>query len=194
MNPARRSLLAAASAAAGLSLAALGGESALAIALADTARSGEATSAGELLDREPLADLGAVAAQLIPTTDTPGAADVDAHGVVDRLLARCHPPLRQQQVIRLLQQLRGAADEAYGEASFHRLTAPQQAALMQRMEQGASPFGSTHRDAWQFLKSLLVFAYCTSEAGATQLLAYDPLPGAYRGSVPYASVGKAWFE
>ncbi|MEM9387495.1 MAG: gluconate 2-dehydrogenase subunit 3 family protein [Pseudomonadota bacterium] len=194
MNPDRRSLLAAASAAAGLSLTTLGSEAALALALTQPASIAGPSAAGELLQGETLGDLGAIAAQLIPTTDTPGAADVDAHGVVDRLLARCQPRVRQQQVIRLLQQLRGAAKEIHGEDSLRQLSPAAQLELLQRLERADPPFGATHRDAWHFLKSLLVFAYCTSEPGATQLLAYDPLPGTYRGSMPYAAMGKGWFK
>jgi hypothetical protein len=42
------------------------------------------------------------------------------------------------------------------------------------------------------LQELTVLGYFSSEIGATQALAYDPLPGAYRGCVDLAPGQKAW--
>ena len=41
-------------------------------------------------------------------------------------------------------------------------------------------------------KELTVTGFITSEAGATQVLQYAPVPGAYHGCVPLAEVGKTW--
>lgn len=45
---------------------------------------------------------------------------------------------------------------------------------------------------WRTVKRLTVVAYYTSEAGATEELRYDPVPGTYRGCVPLAEVGRTW--
>ena len=44
------------------------------------------------------------------------------------------------------------------------------------------------------MKELAMLGFFTSEVGATQLLQYDPLPGAYRGCVPLsaAGAGRTW--
>ncbi|HMR57922.1 MAG TPA: gluconate 2-dehydrogenase subunit 3 family protein, partial [Cyclobacteriaceae bacterium] len=39
---------------------------------------------------------------------------------------------------------------------------------------------------------LVLAGYFSSEPGATQALQYNPVPGPFRGCVPYAEVGKAW--
>ncbi|MFZ5999973.1 MAG: gluconate 2-dehydrogenase subunit 3 family protein, partial [Bacteroidota bacterium] len=41
-------------------------------------------------------------------------------------------------------------------------------------------------------KELTVSGFFTSEVGATQVLQYAPVPGAYHGCVPLAEVGKTW--
>ena len=42
------------------------------------------------------------------------------------------------------------------------------------------------------IRDLTVTGYCTSEAGAKQLLKYDPIPGPYKGCIDRASVGGVW--
>ena len=42
------------------------------------------------------------------------------------------------------------------------------------------------------VKELVLVGYFTSEPGATQVLQYNPVPGPFKGCVPYAEVGKAW--
>jgi hypothetical protein len=41
-------------------------------------------------------------------------------------------------------------------------------------------------------KELTLLGFFTSEPGATQVLQYDPVPGAYHGCVPLEEVGKTW--
>jgi hypothetical protein len=42
------------------------------------------------------------------------------------------------------------------------------------------------------VKELTLLGFFTSEPGATQVLQYDPVPGAYKGCVSLKEVGKAW--
>jgi gluconate 2-dehydrogenase gamma chain len=54
---------------------------------------------------------------------------------------------------------------------------------------------SSHPDALHFVlttKELTVSGFFTSEAGATQVLQYEAVPGAYHGCLPLAEVGKTW--
>jgi gluconate 2-dehydrogenase gamma chain len=50
-------------------------------------------------------------------------------------------------------------------------------------------------DARQFIlttKELTIVGFFTSEPGATQVLQYEAVPGAFKGCVPLAQVGKTW--
>jgi hypothetical protein len=42
------------------------------------------------------------------------------------------------------------------------------------------------------IKELTCLGFFTSEPGATQVLQYEAVPGAYHGCVPLAEVGKTW--
>ncbi|MFM8449969.1 MAG: gluconate 2-dehydrogenase subunit 3 family protein, partial [Haliscomenobacter sp.] len=43
------------------------------------------------------------------------------------------------------------------------------------------------------LKSLTRWGYFTSEAGVTKALRYNPIPGSYKGCVPYEPGEIAWY-
>ena len=42
------------------------------------------------------------------------------------------------------------------------------------------------------MKELTLVGYYTSEAGATEELTYEPVPGVWEGCVPYEDIGSAW--
>ena len=42
------------------------------------------------------------------------------------------------------------------------------------------------------VKELTLLGFFTSEPGATQVLQYEAVPGAYHGCVPLAEVGRTW--
>jgi hypothetical protein len=42
------------------------------------------------------------------------------------------------------------------------------------------------------MKELTVVGFFTSEPGATQVLQYVAVPGAYKGCLPLSEVGKTW--
>jgi hypothetical protein len=43
---------------------------------------------------------------------------------------------------------------------------------------------------FRLIKELTLLGFCTSEAGATQLMDYNLNPGPYRGDLPLSEVGK----
>lgn len=45
---------------------------------------------------------------------------------------------------------------------------------------------------WPTFKRLVLVGYYTSEAGATEELRYEAVPGRYDGCLPVAEVGRAW--
>jgi hypothetical protein len=42
------------------------------------------------------------------------------------------------------------------------------------------------------MKELTMLGFFTSEPGATQVLQYEAVPGAYKGCVPLSEVGRTW--
>jgi hypothetical protein len=172
-------------------LAGLGDLGLVADALAAAPR---ANAAPELLTPAELQLTGVLADLVIPRTDTPGALDVGAHRTVDHLLAVCAPAPDQAAFRAGLARIDGAA-RAGGPGKVKGFTAlppARQAALLQALDSGAAPFAAADRAFFRQLKAYVVFAYYTSEAGASQELAYLPVPGGFKGDIPVTRTTRAW--
>ena len=117
--------------------------------------------------------LAEIVETIIPATDTPGAKAARVHVFVDLMLAHCTPAERRQAVL--------AAIDTLGER-FMAASADDRLAQLQAIDAGALAL----------LKELTILGYCTSEIGATQALAYEKAPGAYRGCIPLAPGQRAW--
>ncbi len=146
---------------------------------------------GRLFSTDALRVLHDVCAQVIPTTDTPGAHELDVHGFIDNQLFHCYDAEAQALAVQLLDAIDAGARARYG-APFAEAGHDAQLALLTDLERAGGGFTQAQRQQFKHLKNLVVFGYLTTEVGGTQLLAWDPFPGGFRGSVPYASVGRAW--
>jgi hypothetical protein len=122
-------------------------------------------------DQGPL--LAEVVETILPATDTPGAKAARVHVFVDLALARCALPARRAAALSALRALG---------AGFLAATSDARRAALGRLD-GA---------ALALLQELTVLGYFSSEIGATRALAYDPVPGGYRGCVDLAPGQKAW--
>ncbi len=169
-----------------VSLAALCG-----LALSGEALAALSTPAPELLTPEALRLTGILAELIIPQTDTPGALAVGAHKTIDHLLRACATPYDQQRFVAGLARIDAVAAEQGGKR-FAALAPARQVALLHALDGGASPFTSADRAFFSQLKSYTLFAYYTSEAGATRELAYLPIPGGYKGNVPVTRATRTW--
>jgi gluconate 2-dehydrogenase gamma chain len=128
-----------------------------------------------------------VAAELImPATDTPGAIAVGVPQFIDRALATWCEPADAERLRAGLARLDADA-KAEGGTSFAALTSAQQTAIMTRHD------AETARPHYfALLKDLTTAGYFTSRDGATKAVRFDANPGAYRGCVPLAEIGRAW--
>jgi gluconate 2-dehydrogenase gamma chain len=149
------------------------------------------------LTADEAATVKAMADQIIPRTDTPGALDVGVPVFIDRMLAGYYQDRERNAVRAGLRQVDADA-KATGAASFAALSSDQQVALMEgydnlqhlhtRINAGV-PNAQPH--FFRLIKELTIIGFCTSEQGATRLMNYNQNPGPYRGDVPLAEVGKA---
>jgi gluconate 2-dehydrogenase gamma chain len=117
--------------------------------------------------------LAEVVETILPATDTPGAKAAHVHLFVDLALARCAPAPGRMAVLSALATLGAAFLAAAPEARRAQLAQIDPLAL-------------------GLLQELTILGYFTSEIGATQALAYDPIPGGYRGCITLAPGQKAW--
>jgi gluconate 2-dehydrogenase gamma chain len=138
-----------------------------------------------------------VAEIIIPKTDTPGAKDVGVPGFIDQILKECYSKEDQDKFLAELKAFDEDAKKEYGDP-FIELDAEQQAAFVKKVHDAAvntEDVGTPpQRPFILTLKELTMLGYFTSEPGATQVLQYSPVPGAYKGCIPVAEAGngKTW--
>jgi hypothetical protein len=151
---------------------------------------GDAPLPQSILSAEEMRTVTAIAEQILPRTDTPGATDVGVPGFIDRMVAGYYAPKERDIVRAGLRQVATDAAEAHGKP-FADLTPDQQVALMKAYDAEAySRPANSDPHFFRLFKELTILGYCTSEQGATKLLNYQPVPGQWRADVPYSQVGK----
>jgi len=133
-----------------------------------------------------------VAATILPTTDTPGARDAAVGAFIARYSAACYPPehvaLLKAGIADIDAQMHVLQGKGFREADeaakISLLTQiDRQAKEHARTADGAGRDGSPHYFA--LMKQLTLYGFFTSEPGATRVARYRPIPGKYRGCIPY---------
>ncbi|WP_444898146.1 gluconate 2-dehydrogenase subunit 3 family protein [Microbulbifer sp. SSSA005] len=144
-----------------------------------------------LFSIEQLTTLHKICSYLIPATDTPGAAETECHLFVDHYLTGCIEEQTQLKTKKLLHELDERATTRYGHPFIH-LAPEQSVALLESLDTGIAPFNPDLQQDFRNLKFLVCLGYYTSFTGATRELAYQAIPGGFKGSVPLDQTGKAW--
>lgn len=151
--------------------------------------------ATRFLDRDAFETLTAAVDTLVPSTDTPGAVEANVHYCIDLLLAEWAAPGRQSRWLAGLADFDRLARDA-GADCFADATRAQRLALLQALDDASFGEGGPDLDPDGFyaeFKKLALFAYYSSEAGATEAQRYQRLPGDYRPCLPFATGDRAWF-
>lgn len=128
---------------------------------------------------------------IIPTTDTPGAIAAGVPEFLPCFVDRCLPPAEQALFAQALSTIEAKALTQYSKP-FIVLNKSEQVSLLTSMEKAHDGFTQGDRQAFKLLKSITVFAYYTSEIGASKELAYLAIPGGYRGNFKFSEIGRAW--
>lgn len=132
---------------------------------------------------------------IIPRTDTPGAKDVGVPGFIDQVMKECYKKEDQDKFLNGLTAFDDGAKELYGDA-FNDLDTEQQVAYVKKIHDeaiSAKRAATTKENPFILVvKELTLVGFFSSEPGATQVLQYQAVPGAYNGCVPLAEVGKTW--
>lgn len=135
--------------------------------------------------------LDEIAETILPRTNTPGAKDAQVGAYIARYSAACYNPTDLAVLRAGLVDIDARSRKAYG-TDFIRCTSKQKETLLIDIDAeakrrahatGDSPAQPPH---WFTLcKQLTLMSFFTSEAGATQVARYRPVPGPYKGVVPY---------
>ena len=138
---------------------------------------------------------------IIPATDTPGAKETGVPAFIDKMLKDVYSKAEQDRFIEGLKAFEERAENEAGD-KFMELDAEEQTSFVTKVHEDDVQKFSTSRYARPpvpkpFLltvKEMTLLGFFTSEAGATQVLQYQAVPGGYNGCVPLSEAGngKTW--
>lgn len=141
---------------------------------------------------ERAAMLEALVDTVLPATDTPGARQALVHVFVDLALRDCYTPEEQQVFSKGLETLAAESRKRHGRA-FEACTAEQRLALLVPLDKASYDPDTGPRGSFvRILKDLTLVGFFTSKIGATQVLAYEAVPGGFRGCEDLRPGQKAW--
>lgn len=153
--------------------------------------------------KEQGALVAVIAETIIPRTDTPGAKDVGVPAFIDTMLKDVYTQEDRDRYLTGLKAFDDAARTAHGK-SFVDLNKSQQTELVRKFHDEAvavelayDPRPKTLRRPFILMtKELTLLGFFCSEPGATQVLQYAAVPGAFQACVPLAQAGngKAWAQ
>lgn len=129
---------------------------------------------------------------IIPRTDTPGAKDVGVPGFIELMIKDVYTTEERDKFMNGLKAFDDDCKKDSGD-HFIEMDSEDQTAYVTKIHTAAiedrkkNPSGDM-----PFIlrvKELTVAGYFTSEVGATKVLQYEAVPGAYHGCIPLAEAG-----
>lgn len=147
----------------------------------------DSTAATAEFTPELLALLDEIAETIIPATpDSGGAKAAGIAAFMQEIVTDHATPEEQATFFAAAPAIDATAREAHAGRSFIELSAAEREAHLLTYEVAPPDPGYTA------LKQLTIWGYFTSEVGQTEALAYDPVPGEFRGDLPLEPGQKAW--
>jgi hypothetical protein len=128
-----------------------------------------------------------VCAAIIPKTDTPGALEAGVPAYIDAMMVAWAAPETQTQFRSLIADIGAYVRSASGSALTD-LPPSRRLELVRGYDADAMGSNAGYRR----FKELLLLAYYSSEAGATQELRYELIPGSWEASIPLKPGQPAW--
>jgi len=149
---------------------------------------------------------------ILPSSQIPGALDVNVVQFIDKVYSQVFTEQEQQsfqagasqfsQVFSSLfnrSAIRGSRNEFQQLIkTYFDLPQDQQNIIFSEQKRPLSEIDSANKNRYLIYKFLLplrsntLYGYFRSEKVGTQVLNFDPVPGAYDGCVPLADIGNAW--
>lgn len=138
----------------------------------------ETNSTASLLNNEYQLLLGSIVDIILPeTADSPGAKEANVHHFVALIIEDCYELDSKDAIIVGLNQLL--------KDGFPELAAEKQYKVIEDLDKEARMTASDRPHYFGDLKSLTQWGYFSSKKGIMEGLRYNPIPGSYKGCVPY---------
>ena len=147
----------------------------------------------EFLSEDQASVVTQVSEIIIPRTDTPGAKDVGVPSFIDQMVKEVYAEEDQKWFTDGLTAFNEAAKKEYSD-DFADLDEEDQEAFVRKVHDEAINAEKTtdpapRRPFILMMKELTMLGFFTSEPGATQVLQYVAVPGAYKGCIPLSEAG-----
>lgn len=159
-----------------------------------------ATEAPRTLNPHQFVTVKTIAEMILPKTETPGAADVGATEFIDLILTDWYGAEERNTFLKGLDDV-DTRSQALFNKNFVDCAEPQQSEILvelgEKMMEELDARGelhsrrarrSSHLSFYPMFRNLTLTAYYTSEAGATQELQFDMVPGRFDGCVQITAI------
>ncbi len=144
----------------------------------------------KLLTTEQVKLITAIVDIIIPETDTPSASTAGVQHFIHMMLSDWYTVGERETVLSGLHAIDEQA-HAQTSSSFIKASKTEQLTILQGFDRAAYS-ENDHNHFFRKIKEMTTVGYYTSEIGATQELRYEPVPGPYRGCVPFSEIGRTW--
>ncbi len=166
-------------------------------------RGDELTWTPQVLNSEQAKVLSALVDRILPRTATPGALDVGTDEFIDQILASAFPDKIQKGFAAGLDNFNTDAKAMQGK-DFIKLDDDQKDMVIRDFEEKSGPLPGAlwaynfaegnEFPFYRMMKELALLGYFHSEKIGKEVLAYNPIPGPFKGCIDYGDVGKVWTE
>lgn len=148
--------------------------------------SSETIAAGNFFSGADLKLLGLVVDTFLPKTDSASATEAGVHTYLDENIASSMKKEEQDQFLKGLHLVNEVSNKEF-KNSFEKLSEDEREKVLLSLNDMDG-----EKNYFKILQGPTMYTYFTSELGATEALAYLPIPGEYVPCMPLSEVGKAW--
>ena len=142
-----------------------------------------------------------LADMILPRTETPGALDVKVDLFIDKVIAKTYDEKGQENMRSEISTFNTDCETNFGDV-FLNLNEKGKIEVLKVAETTSGKFnpgvwGTTIGSQepigfYRAFKSMVIWAYFTSEKIGEKVLSYDPIPGDYDGCKPLSEIGNRW--
>jgi len=134
---------------------------------------------------------------ILPKTDTPGAKEAGVPSFIDGFVKDCYKTEDQKQILEGLKEFNENAVKVFGNKFIEGDADQRLKYTLQIHEAAVKTMKDNPQQPRPFIlkiKELTMLGYFHSQVGATQVLQYQAVPGAYKGCIPLSEAGngKTW--
>jgi hypothetical protein len=156
------------------------------------------TPAIHLFSEAEISLLDEIAETIIPATDTPGAKAAELGKFMDIMVKDCYTVAEQKSFKEGLQSINTFSVKQTQKPFLENGAADKEKVLI-ALEKEAKKFNQEKKEGtpahyYTMMKQLTLWGFFTSKTGMTETLRHNPVPGEYKGDVPYKKGEKAWSE